>query len=251
MNPYLPVHRASQTLMKLVREKTAGHPAESIEQILPSITMIQQVFPEWTFKTCRLTHPNLDFISSNCRQLFGYNSDHMGQMGQHELYEHVPEEDCEDLYNSILFMQNFYSDKSAEDIHKIRAVMHYRFIRKDGSVILLRDEKASIQLNNATQLYYAVYKDISREMLFSGVRLAIFSNTTGEKLAEYKPVSKMWQLSDREGELLRFIRSGLTTKEMAWQMNISPHTVRNLRQRLFEKFSVSSSIDLLNKTAHL
>jgi DNA-binding CsgD family transcriptional regulator len=47
------------------------------------------------------------------------------------------------------------------------------------------------------------------------------------------------------------IRSGLSTKEMAWQMNISHHTVRNIRQRMFEKFKVSNSIELINRTLNI
>lgn len=44
------------------------------------------------------------------------------------------------------------------------------------------------------------------------------------------------------------IRKGLRTKEIADQLKISHHTVRNLRQRIFEKYNVNSSIELLNKT---
>jgi DNA-binding CsgD family transcriptional regulator len=251
MDPRLPVSRAAETLGALVKAKTAGRPVQSLQQLLPSIQMMQYICPEWTFKTCRLTHPELGFISSNCQQLFGYKPDRMTQMGQNDLYAYVPEEDCEELYNCLLFLQNFYSDQKPEDFHKVRSVMQYRFIRRDGTIINLRDEKAAVSMGESNYLYYTMYKDVSREVLFSGIKLSVYSNITGEKITEYRRPTSQANLSDREGELLLLIRGGLTTKEMAWKMNISHHTVRNIRQRMFEKFNVSNSIELINKTAHI
>src|SRR5687767_14237987 len=117
MDPRLPVNRASDTLKWLVKNKVDGGKVDSLQQLLPSIEMMRQIFPGWTFKTCRLMHPNLDYISNNCDQLFGYKSSIMGQMDQSQLYAHIPEEDCEDLYYSLLFMQNFYSDRSPSVFH--------------------------------------------------------------------------------------------------------------------------------------
>lgn len=250
MNPHLPVNRAAEALSALVKHKTVGNPVNSLQKILPSIDMMQHLFPEWTFKTCRLTHPDLGFISSNCQQLFGYKRDRMTDMDANDIYSYMPEEDCEDMYNSLLFLQNFYRDQQPENIHKVRSVMQYRFIRRDGSIITLRDEKASVQMGGPDYLFYTVYKDISREVSFNGVKLSIYSNVTGEKITEYRRPNEL-QLSEREGELLLLIRSGLTTKEMAWQMHISHNTVRNIRQRMFEKFKVTNSIELINKTVHI
>jgi DNA-binding CsgD family transcriptional regulator len=55
------------------------------------------------------------------------------------------------------------------------------------------------------------------------------------------------RLSKRETELVALIRKGLRTKEIADQLKISHHTVRNIRQRMFEKYNVNNSIELLNK----
>jgi len=46
--------------------------------------------------------------------------------------------------------------------------------------------------------------------------------------------------------LLSFIKQGLSTKEIAWHLNISPNTVRNIKSKLFEKYNVGNSIELLN-----
>ncbi len=55
------------------------------------------------------------------------------------------------------------------------------------------------------------------------------------------------RLSKRETELVALIRKGLRTKETADHLKISHHTVRNIRQRMFEKYNVNNSIELINK----
>lgn len=60
-----------------------------------------------------------------------------------------------------------------------------------------------------------------------------------EKLAEFR--RQHLRLSKRETELVGLIKKGLRTKEIADQLKISHHTVRNIRQRMF------NSIELLNK----
>jgi DNA-binding CsgD family transcriptional regulator len=68
------------------------------------------------------------------------------------------------------------------------------------------------------------------------------------KITEFKP-SAGSNLTSRESELVTLIKQGLSTKEIAWYLNISHHTVRNIKSRLFEKFNVNNSIELLNMTA--
>lgn len=68
-----------------------------------------------------------------------------------------------------------------------------------------------------------------------------------EKLAEFRPATQYIRLSKRETELVGLLRKGLRTKEIADQLKSSHHTVRNIRQRMFEKYNVNNSIELLNK----
>jgi len=48
-------------------------------------------------------------------------------------------------------------------------------------------------------------------------------------------------LSDREGEVLRLILSGLSSKEIARRMGNSPETVKVFRKRIHTKLGLASS----------
>ena len=76
-------------------------------------------------------------------------------------------------------------------------------------------------------------------------RYAEFPQSLSEEYGAF--LFHFWQISKRETELVALIRKGLRTKEIADQLKISHHTVRNIRQRMFEKYNVNNSIELLNK----
>jgi DNA-binding NarL/FixJ family response regulator len=96
-------------------------------------------------------------------------------------------------------------------------------------------------------LYYVLFRDITEEKTFTGVKAELFRQKQSlVKIDEYKPGAARNPLSKREKELISFIKQGLSTKEIAWHLNISPNTVRNIKSKLFEKYNVGNSIELLN-----
>jgi DNA-binding NarL/FixJ family response regulator len=152
------------------------------------------------------------------------------------------------LKECFSFLQNFLQDKSPEEYFALRFVLQFRFRHKNGSYVLLQDEKASLKLQNSTYVYYSILKDVTEETVFTGVKLDIYrQDSSQQKLAEFRPATNHVRLSKRETELVALIRKGLRTKEIADRLKISHHTVRNIRQRMFEKYNVSNSIELLNK----
>lgn len=58
------------------------------------------------------------------------------------------------------------------------------------------------------------------------------------------------QLSDRELEVFELTGQGLTTSEIAEQMNISVKTVQSYRSRIKEKLNVESAHELMRRAFH-
>jgi two-component system nitrate/nitrite response regulator NarL len=55
-------------------------------------------------------------------------------------------------------------------------------------------------------------------------------------------------LSKREMEVVRYVAQGLTNREIAEELGLSQHTIKNYLFRLFDKLGVSSRVELLSMT---
>ena len=76
-----------------------------------------------------------------------------------------------------------------------------------------------------------------------------------EKKSEATPESKeisfakamdKYHITEREADVVRLIKKGLTNKEIASELDISVNTVNNHIANIFAKTEVRSRIDLLN-----
>ncbi len=221
--------------------------AENKEEVLGLFDSIYKLFPHWVIATCPMAHPDIYYISENTPHVFGYSSDYLLKHARMEkFFAHVHESDHADLYDCFSYTRGYLQSIPPSQHPGYRVVLHYRFRKPNGQYIYLHDEKAILDLRGGN-LYYVLFRDITEEKIFNGVKAEIFKQDQSlVKIDEYKPGATKNALSKREKELLSFIKQGLRTKEIAWHLNISPNTVRNIKSKLFEKYNVGNSIELLN-----
>lgn len=225
--------------------KRAG--AENREEAMELFDKLYQFFPHWVIMTCPMMHPDITYISNNVKQVFGYEPEFLMNNARIEkFFSLVHSDDQMDLKECFDFVHDHMESVDPEEHKNIRTVFHYRFRKADGLYVYVFDEKATLNLYGGN-LYYALLRDISFEKTFAGVKVEIFrQGQTLEKIEELKPSANRLTLSKREKELVTLIKQGLSTKEIAWHLNISHNTVRNIKSKMFEKFKVSNSIELLN-----
>jgi DNA-binding CsgD family transcriptional regulator len=245
---YSPLTRAGAKIISLVKEISGEQDLVSIEDTFPFMDAMQKIFPQWVFIICPFHHPDCRYISSNCEQVLGYTNDYLYDLFPAGIMAHAHEDDQQDLQECFTFLHNYLKDKTPEEYFAMRLVLQFRFKHKNGNYLLVQDEKASLKLQNSSFIYYSILKDITEETIFTGVKLEVYKqDISQEKLTEFRPATQHVRLSKRETELVALIRKGLRTKEIADHLKISHHTVRNIRQRMFEKYNVNNSIELLNK----
>jgi DNA-binding CsgD family transcriptional regulator len=225
--------------------------AEKKEEVLELFDNIQQLFPHWVISTCPVMHPEIHYMSKNGVHIFGHSAEYVAnKMNIQQYFNHVHDADQQDLQSCFSFLHDFLESIPSDEHISYRAVLHYRFKKSSGQYIYLHDEKATLNIGGAGNLYYALFRDITSEKTFTGVKIELFQQETElKKIKEYKPSSARHALSKREGELVVLIKQGLSTKEIAWQLKISHNTVRNIKSKLFEKYNVNNMIELLNMTA--
>lgn len=219
------------------------------EEILHTLQNMQRIFPRWVICTCRFMQKGFFYVSDNYEQVLGFSADNIAEKMLPEVFfGRVHPMDIDHFLHCVNLSSGFMQKTEQEELHLYRYVFQYRFQHADGRYLHVQDEKAMLRLKNGFALHYFLLRDISQETAFSGVKLTVFKDGMGEKkIMDYNAASKLGYLTSREAEVIPLMRQGLSVKEIAWHLGISPNTVRNMRQRLFGKFQVNNAIELLNK----
>jgi DNA-binding CsgD family transcriptional regulator len=227
------------------------------EEVFALFDRMHHIFPHWVIGTCPVMHPDIVYISPNATAILGYDPAFMAANCKAENYfDLIHPADQDDILQCYLFMNEFMESMPPEQHADYRCAFHYRFRKANGQYIYLHDEKAALKLatdpygGEEGNLYYALFRDNTSDKPFTGVKAEIFrQDMTLVKVNEFKPGHEKQSLSKREAQLITLIRQGLSTKEIAGHLSISHNTVRNIKSKLFEKYNVNNSIELLNLTA--
>ena len=243
------LQRATDRVVSYIEKYVTVAGPDNKEEILDLFDNMHKIFPQWVIMTCPIMHSEIAYMSHNASHVLGYEQEIMEKKSFLQQFFHlVHEADQPDLFDCVNFVHDLLESIPVDEHHLYRIGLHYRFKRKNGQYIYLYDEKATLAFKPGN-LYYGLFRDITNERSFTGVKAEVFKlDITVSKIQEYKPSASRNPLSKREKELVTLIKQGLSTKEIAWSLNISHNTVRNIKSKLFEKYNVSNSIELLNMT---
>jgi DNA-binding NarL/FixJ family response regulator len=150
----------------------------------------------------------------------------------------------EELKPDVVFM-----DVRMPGMNGIEATRQIRKDHPDTKVILFTVDESRASISEAIQAGVNGYllKDVSVDELINAARLALDGKAvihpalTQAFIEEVRLVNRPQEspLSRREVEILQKVAYGATTKEVASQLGISPHTVKTHLERIFEKLGAN------------
>jgi DNA-binding NarL/FixJ family response regulator len=132
----------------------------------------------------------------------------------------------------------------------IEATRRILEVAPETKVILITIDESRGAIAQAIQAGVSGYllKDASAEALIDAARNAIEGNavihpqltrTFIEEVRLAEPNQEQTPLSKREREILQKVADGATTKQVASELGISPHTVKTHLERIFEKLGAN------------
>jgi DNA-binding NarL/FixJ family response regulator len=153
-------------------------------------------------------------------------------------------ERVKELTPDVVFM-----DVRMPGISGIQATKDIRSVMPDTKVILFTVEESRAAIADAIRAGVSGYllKDVSAGELIQAAKLAIEGKAVIHptltrafieevQYVEHRPDTP---LSRRESQILQKVAYGATTKEVAHDLGISPHTVKTHLERIFEKLGAN------------
>ena len=221
------------------------------DNIVQALYNLHKLSPGHMVVTCPVMRRNYFYMSENWPSVFGHEDQYVADhfIDLKTFFSHVHPADLPGFGDCVNFYSSFIREQPPEDFLKFRVRLHYRFQKADGSYTYLREEKAMLVTNEKVVVHYSIIHTMPPESHFSGVKMEVYrEGDLLKKITEYKPSDVKNRLSGREEDIVQLIRQGLTTKEIAAHLNISNNTVRNIKSRMFAKYKVNNTIELLNRT---
>lgn len=142
-----------------------------------------------------------------------------------------------------------FMDVRMPGMNGIEATKVIRQTHPDTKIILFTVDESRASISEAIQAGVNGYllKDVGADELINAARLALEGKAvihpalTQAFIEEVRLVNRPQEspLSRREVEILQKVAYGATTKEVASQLGISPHTVKTHLERIFEKLGAN------------
>jgi DNA-binding NarL/FixJ family response regulator len=132
----------------------------------------------------------------------------------------------------------------------IEATRRIKDAAPDTKVILITVDESRGAISEAIQAGVSGYllKDASADALVDAAKQAVegravihpqLTKTFIEEVQHADEAPATTPLSKREREILQMVANGSTTKEVARDLGISPHTVKTHLERIFEKLGAN------------
>lgn len=157
----------------------------------------------------------------------------------------------EDLAYKRLLEYKFFLYAEQCDVQSrldCKAVCRIRIKDRGGNYISVDNTTQLLRLSPSGSMWLVLctYRFAESSEAVEGIDARMVNTGTGEIIACRLTESRDSILSQREKEILRCIREGMLSKEIADRLHISINTVSRHRQNILRKLSVGNSMEAVN-----
>ncbi|MDR2037333.1 MAG: LuxR C-terminal-related transcriptional regulator [Bacteroidales bacterium] len=190
-----------------------------------------------------------DFASDNFSCIFGYHPVRIQTIRKQGdlLEERIHPDDRAQLIEYQIDHGQFIYSLPVENRNDYQQIFQFRMLNAKQQYVNVISRQQVTQKDKTGKAWMIMgVMDISPDRTLSEkVRRTVVNRQTGEVLTSADiPAEK--QLTNREKEILLFIRQGLLSKEIASRLNLSIFTVNNHRKNILAKLQVDNIIEAIN-----
>lgn len=243
---------------------------QEIESILPTsninfdeldYSIIDENKADW-IKLSELTHSvilvfdcytnKFVFVSDNIPPLYGIAPNRLILEGHEPIIEVIHPDD---IYYGLLVRKKIYlllKELSAKDKMKHKVVHEMRVKNTRGEYIRIIEQEHVIKLDKSGNIWLMLSViDIDASHESETTKSHLFNFETGEQIFIDLSDTLEEPLTNRELEVLRLMKQGLLSKEIAETLKVSINTVNSHRQNILQKLKANNSIEAVNLALRL
>lgn len=189
-----------------------------------------------------------DFASENFSDIFGYRSSLLKRIEQQGdmLEENIHPDDREQLIDMQIEHSRFIYSLPFEDRSNYSQTFQFRMLDKRREYINVVSRQQVIQKDASGKAWMVMgIMNIAPDQTpAERVKCTVVNLVTGEILnpsLEQPP----GRLTNREREILHLLRQGFLSKEIAFKLGLSIHTVNNHRKNILAKLNAGNTIEAI------
>ncbi|OWW23258.1 helix-turn-helix transcriptional regulator [Zobellia sp. OII3] len=228
-------------------ENSVGEiPKGSQEQALDYLEAIK-AFSRATYKSIYVIDyqkRGFEYVSDNPLFLCGHTADEIKEMGYAFYFKYVIKSDLDLLIKINKVGFEFYDKIPLEERKEHTISYDFHIKNQEGKIILINQKLTPMFLTENGKIWKAVcIVSLSAERQAGNIKIYKKGN---HKIFKYNLDGDFWKadekikLSSREKEILQLSIRGLTIKEIAESIYVSPDTVKFHRRKLFDKLEVTN-----------
>lgn len=195
-----------------------------------------------------------DFASDNFARMFGYNPAWIKTIRVQGdlLEERIHPDDRDELVDYQIEHGQFIYSLPQEERNDYQQIFQMRMLnaRQEYVNVISRHQVIQKDKNGKAWIVMGVM-DLSPDQTPAGrVKRTVINRKTGEILAAVAtPAERL--LTKREIEILKLIRQGFLSKEIAYKLNLSIYTVNNHRKNILAKLKANNVVEAIIKAESL
>ena len=187
------------------------------------------------------------FVSDNIPELYGLDSHRLFIDGHQPVVEVIHPDD---IYYGLIVRKKIYSILSSfsnEEKMNYKAIHEMRVRNLRGEYIRIIEQEQVIELDKSGNIWLmlsVIDVDASHESEI--IKRHLYNFKTGEQIFIDLSDTLDEPLTNRELEVLRLMKQGLLSKEIANTLKVSINTVNTHRQNILQKLKANNSIEAVN-----
>ena len=254
---YLTINVIASMIINEIEKKVINIlPTSSIEFDEIDYSILEKRKNDW-IKLSEVTHSivlvfdcytnKFVFVSDNIPKLYGLDSRRLFIHGHQPVIEVIHPDDID---YGLLVRKKIYSilrSFSNEEKRNYKAIHEMRIRNMRGEYIRIIEQEQVLELDKSGNIWLmlsVIDVDASHESEI--IKSHLYNFKTGELIFIDLSDTLDEPLTNRELEVLRFMKKGLLSKEIAEALKVSINTVNSHRQNILQKLKANNSIEAVN-----